>query len=388
MSNRQRSWAAIWSTAGLILMVTACTDEVTVNDAGAGTSTGMRFLSNGDDNEYAHASDPVRFEFPRDHGQHSDFRTEWWYFVGNLFDSDGRHFGFELTFFRYALSAVEVERKSNWSAGQAWMAHLALTDTMGAKFYSSERLARGAMDLAGASDRKLDVWVHDWSARELEDSTEIELTAADSELGLRLRLNPLKPPIANGSGGIDAKGPEIGNASYYYSQPRLSVVGEVSLPGHSALAVSGSAWLDREWGTAMLSPGIEGWDWFAIQLNDGNDLMLYRLRTTEGRTSPFSSGTLFDSAGKATNLSADEFHLEAAGEWVSTTSRVRYPVRWNIRVPDHQIDISVIPVLENQEIDHTVRYWEGAVTVSGSSGFEPVSGRGYLELAGYVQRSK
>lgn len=263
------------------------------------------------------------------------------------------------------------------------MAHIAVTDTEVGRFLAEQQITRVALGLAGARDEAFDVWVKNWSARQARPGSPIELVAGTSEAGIELILEPRKPIVLNGIAGLDRKGAEPGNASYYYSIPRLDVSGQITLSDEGPIAVDGLAWLDREWGTGSLSDGIEGWDWFALQLSDGRDLMYYRLRTAEGTTRPFSAGTLVDSSGGSTHLEADAALLEAAEWWTSEVSGVRYPVGWRLSVPDADLQLVVAAVIPNQALNLAVRYWEGAVEVSGAAAGAPISGRGYLELAGY-----
>lgn len=354
--------------------------------ASAVAGTGVRFLGEqgaGDDG-FARASAPKEFRFPEDHGPHPGFRTEWWYFTGNLRDEQQRHYGFEVTFFRVALAADGKPRASSWAARQIWMAHFALTDTADERFMAAERLARGALGLAGARAEPLQVWVKDWSVEGYADAAraDLRLRASDGPVGIDLELRSERPPVLQGNAGLDAKGPEPGNASYYYSWPRLEVAGELQTERES-VRVTGQAWMDREWGTSALSAGIAGWDWFALHLSDGRSLMFYRLRDARGAAAPFSSGTLTDSTGVSRPLGVDDVIVEPLGWWTSEVSRVRYPVRWRLAVPGEALELDIEPYLANQELNLSVRYWEGAVRAQGTAGGAHVEGEGYLELAGY-----
>jgi predicted secreted hydrolase len=265
------------------------------------------------------------------------------------------------------------------------MAHFALTDVARGRFIAAERFARGgALGLAGARAAPLRIWVKDWSVAGSADaaSADVTLSANDGQNSLSLRLNTVKPPIAQGDRGLDAKGPEPGNASYYYSLPRLAATGVLTLGGEAA-AVSGTAWVDREWGTSALSPGVVGWDWFALQLSDGRELMYYRLREASGDATAFSGGSIVDTGGVAARLSADDVRLTVVDEWRSERTGVTYPVAWRMELPDQKLFLEIEPYLENQEIDLSVRYWEGAVRVRGTSAGARIEGHGYLELAGY-----
>jgi predicted secreted hydrolase len=353
-------------------------------DEDAPAANGIRFLAGGQDDGFEHALVPRQFEFPADHGSHEGFRNEWWYFTGNLVDASGRHFGFEMTFFRIELVPMGTPRESRWATNTLWMAHFALTDTAAHRFHSAERLARGALDLAGATSEPFHVWVKDWSVRGSADdrSASLVLRAQDAEASVTLDLDASKPLVLNGDRGLDSKGPEPGNASFYYSFPRLVVGGFVMVDG-ATFVVKGSAWMDREWGTSALSPGVVGWDWFALQLSDGRDLMFYRLREADGGASPFSGGSLIQTDGTVERLDGRDVELAATAYWSSPHTGVRYPVSWRIGIPRHRVDLVVEPTMYDQELDLSVRYWEGAVRVTGSGDGDELTGQGYLELAGY-----
>jgi predicted secreted hydrolase len=348
-------------------------------------STGLRFLGGESGAGFERARVARDFVFPADHGSHSDFRTEWWYFTGNLASATGRHFGFELTFFRYALAASPGSRAnaSAWRTEQVWMAHFALTDTANGRFVARERLSREALDLAGAQTDPLRVWVKDWSAsgEATDKDLVLRLEARDDDVALALRVAATMPPVAQGDGGLDAKGAGDGNASYYYSMPRLAADGEVTVEGET-IAVTGLAWLDREWSTSSLEPGTVGWEWFALHLSDGGNLMFYRLRRTNGTASPFSGGSLVSRDGVTTRLAAADVEVVPIEYWTSETG-VRYPVAWRLAAPRVGIVLEINPYLANQELDLSVRYWEGAVRAEGTGPEGPLSAQGYLELAGY-----
>jgi predicted secreted hydrolase len=361
--------------------------------------SGIRYLAAGDagdDDGYARALTPRAFEFPADHAPHPAFRTEWWYFTGNVFDRSERHYGFELTLFRVALAPAAVERASTLASHQVWMGHLAVTDTRRDQFQTAERLSRGAPGLAGAAttndgtvpsnaaatnDGTVTITLEDWSVA--FDGSSVALAATADGFGIELALDGLERIVRQGDDGLDAKGPESGNASYYFSAPRLRVVGEIESAGEAPVEVAGTAWMDREWSTSALSAGMTGWDWFALQLDDGRELMYYRLREVDGDTSPFSGGSLVGPAGDVTRLDADDVELSAVREWVSPNTGIRYPVAWQLGVPAAGLALEIRPRIDGQELDLSVRYWEGAVSVSGRAGDAPIGGVGYLELAGY-----
>ncbi len=340
-------------------------------------------LAAGKDNGYARAESPRRFDFPRDHGPHPEFRTEWWYFTGNLEDRAGRRFGFQLTFFRAALSPAPPARTSAWATSQAYMAHFAVTDVRGRAFLSSERFARSALGLSGASARPFRVWVENWEASGSPDGPPgVTLRASTPEASVDLVLSRGKPPVFHGEGGWSRKGEEPGNASYYYSFTRMPARGTVRV-GDSRFVVSGKAWMDREWGTSALPPGVSGWDWFALALSDGRELMLYLLRGADGSPTPRSGGTVVGPDGSHRNLPRSEFRVETLARRESPRTGIRYPSKWRIVVPSEGISLAVTPVLPDQEHTGAFRYWEGAVSAEGSARSGAVEAEGYVEMTGY-----
>ncbi|HET7607777.1 MAG TPA: lipocalin-like domain-containing protein [Gammaproteobacteria bacterium] len=378
-----RRWFLV---AAGIALVAACSDGVSPKLDAPTSSTGLRLLGTEAEDGFARATEPRGFEFPADHGSHPEFRTEWWYFTGNLATAEGRHFGFELTFFRYALAppSPTPQATSAWRADQVWMAHFAITDTEGKRFVARERLTREALGLAGAAAEPLEIWVEDWSAtgEARGDELRVRLGARDDVIALSLSLAATVPHVAQGNRGLDVKGAGTGNASHYYSVPRLAADGEVNVAGET-FSVTGVAWLDREWSTSSLDPGTVGWDWFALRLSNGSDLMFYRLRTAAGEASPYSGGTLVTADGKRTPLGAEDVALTAIDQWTSRATGVRYPVAWRLAVPELGIELEIEPYLESQELALSVRYWEGAVHAAGRDSSGPLTAEGYLELAGY-----
>lgn len=369
---------------GLVLAVLAgCSGEH--RDEPSGAATGMRFLGGTADQRFARAVAPRELVFPADHGSHPEYQTEWWYFTGNLATATGRHFGFELTFFRYALAAQPAAASDTaWRSEQIWMAHFAITDTAASRFRMAERRSRQALDLAGVTSEPLRVWVKDWSVEDRGVAGEfaLQLHAQDEDFELAIDLSSTQSPLAHGDRGLSRKGSANGNASYYYSVPRLHARGTLAVDGEE-FGVEGLAWMDREWGTSTLEPGIAGWDWFALNLSDGASLMFYRLRTRVGESSPFSGGTLLRSDGVEVALTADDVSLTAVDHWTSPATGSRYPTAWRLRLPREQLELEVRPYLDNQEINLSVRYWEGAVNGLGAGPKGRVSAQGYLELAGY-----
>jgi len=316
------------------------------------------------------------FNFPEDSGPHPGYQTEWWYYTGNLKDGSGRRFGYQLTFFRRALSPDNVDRESGWAASQIYFAHFTVSDIENRKFYAAERWSRAALGLAGAQAAPHRVWIGDWSSR--KNGGTFNLVAEDSGFSIDLKLEPQKPVVLQGDRGLSQKGGEPGNASYYYSITRLKTEGSLTVDG-SEFKVQGQSWLDREWSTSALGEGLQGWDWFSLQLDDGRDIMLYRLRGKDGSIDVNSAGTLIEKDGTAVALDSSQFSINALDTWKSPGTQVVYPSKWRVSVPEYAVDLMVTPYQPDQELKLSFVYWEGAVRISGD-GF---SGSGYVELTGY-----
>jgi predicted secreted hydrolase len=338
----------------------------------------------GDSSAFARARGPHPFDFPADHGPHPDFQTEWWYFTGNVQTSGGRHFGYQLTFFRRALlpPTLRQERASAWATDQVYLAHFALTDVAGERYRAFERFSRGAAGLAGAQAPPFRVWLEDWQVEESAPGV-YRMRASQDGLGLDLTLTDQKGPLLQGDQGYSPKGPERGNASYYYSLTRLTTSGTVQI-GATPYPVSGLSWMDHEYSTSALAPDQVGWDWFSLQLDDGSELMVFQIRKQDGSVDPFSSGTFITADGQTIPLSRDDLKIVVSGTWRSPHSGATYPARWQVSVPAANLTLEIAPHLADQELNVSYAYWEGAVQVSGARAGRPVGGNGYVELTGYA----
>ena len=363
----------------LILLATALAAQDT-----PGERSELATLLGSDAKGFPKALEPRTFDFPADHGPHPGYRNEWWYVTGNLDDEDGRRFGFELTIFRFALTPSLPAGTSAWRTNQVYIAHLALTDVDGGRFLVDQRYARGAVGLAGAESDPFRVWIGDWeiAARTAGAPERWRIDAAGDDFGLALELKAAKPPALNGDAGLSQKSDTPGNASYYYSITRWSTEGHVEIDGRR-YAVDGLSWLDREWSSSALDDGQQGWDWFALQLDDGSDLMFYNIRRQGGAQDRNSGGTFVRPDGRVTHLDRDDVRVEVTDTWDSPRGGT-YPARWTIDIDALELELDVEPVLADQELSTTVRYWEGAVDVDGDRAGRPVSGRGYVELTGYA----
>lgn len=333
---------------------------------------------------FARADGKRPLVFPEDNGSHNDYQTEWWYFTGNLKDGSGNHYGYQLTFFRRALKPAEEtpQRPSAWAANQVYLAHFALTDVEGKHFQTSERLERGAVGLAGAEIEQFQVWLDDWKVSETEPGV-YQLHAADEAVSIDLSLIDVKGPILQGDEGYSRKGPQPGNASYYYSYPRLTSNGFIEI-NKERIPVEGLSWMDHEWSTSALSADQVGWDWFSLQLDNGSDLMFFQIRQTDGTIDPYSSGAVISPDGQVQHLTKEDFQIQPLETWKSPHNQAVYPAGWKVTIPELGIKLEITPYLEDQEINLTYTYWEGAVRVSGEMNGLPVSGDGYVELTGYA----
>ena len=352
-------------------------------ETGAQSSQLADLLGSDADPAFARAIAPRAFVFPQDHGPHPEFRNEWWYVTGNLDNEDGERFGFELTIFRFALTPSVSASKSAWRTNQVYIAHLAATDADNKRFYVAQRYSRGAAGLAGAQAKPFRVWIDDWEMAGKAEAGTWHLIADDEDFGIDLELRALKAPVLNGIDGLSQKSADPSNASYYYSITRLQTEGSLRI-GENDYTVSGLSWLDREWSTSALAADQVGWDWFALQLDDGSELMIYGLRLENGTRDPASAGTFVSANGVTTHLAYDDVEISVLEEW-SSPEGGSYPSRWLLRVPRFGLELNVTPVISDQELFTTVRYWEGAVDVAGERDLRPVEGRGYVELTGYAE---
>jgi predicted secreted hydrolase len=325
------------------------------------------------------------FGFPRDHFSHPSYQTEWWYYTGNLTSSEGRKFGFEVTFFRYRPESTSstTERNPVWYPSQIYIAHFALSDLAGGHFYHQERLNRAGPGLAGVDEQK--IWNANWSAWWISfEPAHQRLEAVSDTARLELDLISRKPAVIHGKDGVSPKGPKPGEASHYYSLTRIAASGALTLDGkrHS---VAGQAWMDREFFSSVPGDTTAGWDWMSIQLNNNQELMLYRLRQQDGAVSPYSAGTFVDEAGTPVFLDHTQFSIEPRKLWHSAETGGDYPVEWRIDVPSEHLTLNLTTSLAAQELvnNATRSYWEGAVGYAGTEAGHSVSGVGYLEMTGY-----
>ena len=333
---------------------------------------------------FARATSVRTFKFPDDHGPHPEFQTEWWYYTGNLDARDGRRFGYQLTFFRRAITPTLPTRVSDWATNQIYFAHFAITDVKNNAHAASEHFSRDAAGLAGATGNPFHVWLEDRDATALDaPGNHVQLHARDEKRGLDLTLTSLKSLVLQGDRGLSQKSAEAGNASYYYSFTRLETTGTITV-NDEPLTVSGTSWMDHEWSTAVLGENAVGWDWFSIQLSDNREVMLFQIRQKNGSVEPLSSGTIVEPDGTTRHLTREQFDIKVLSSWTSNTTHATYPSHWTIAIPDEDIHLDLQPLVADQEMDVSIKYWEGAVNISGLARGATVNGRGFVEMTGYA----
>ena len=337
--------------------------------------------------DWARALAPWSWQFPRDYGAHPEFKTEWWYLTGNLDDEQGNPYGYELTFFRHGLQPTPAQTNSAWAVRDVYFAHLAVTDIHSGRFHFSEKISRGAFQEAGCSVKDLNVHLGNWTLRRESDSR-LVFSAFDTDqlFGLELQASPLKPLVFHGEKGLSRKSASPGNASHYTSFTRLETSGKLRL-ADLTIPIRGLSWFDHEFSTSALGQDQEGWDWFCLQFDSGEELMLYRMRNPGNRTDPSSSGTWIPAKGGTLALRSSDFTVTSVGQWKTSDGPV-YPSGWKIEVPSLHLEGEVRPLHPDQELrlkkTGAIRYWEGACRFTGTKEGKKLNGRGYTELTGYA----
>ena len=348
---------------------------------------------NGEEAEnFLSVTGPCNLEFPKDHGAHPGYRTEWWYYTGNLTSEAGDRYGFQLTFFRSQISPPGADKDwprhpSAWRVRQVYLAHAAVSDISGRQHLQAEKASRAALGMAGVKPEGEStlVFLENWSAQIGPDSHVLKVNGADFSYVLNFR--PMKPVVLHGDNGYSLKGSTPERASCYYSFTRLQGQGRITIGGRQ-IAVTGSAWMDHEFSTALLEPGLAGWDWFSIQLSDQTEIMIFLLRKKGGGLNPASSGTFIDPAGRARHLAEGDFKVEILDTWKSSQSKARYPSRWRMQIAPLSIDLTIKSNLPDQEMraigSAGMYYWEGSVSINGVRADREIDGLGYVELTGYA----
>ena len=367
-----------------VFLLTGCKDQInTERDKGINLSKAMGEVK---DENFDKAIEKRKFIFPEDHGPHTGFRTEWWYFTGNLTSTDNMKFGYQFTIFRTSLSSDKNFRTSEWSSNQIYMAHFTITDISNDKFYFDERFSRDGNELAGAKTIPFKVWLEDWQITESENRTAFDLpdmsvkTKTD-KAEINLILESTKPLVLQGDEGLSRKGSQPGNASYYYSYTNLKTSGKIIIEGKE-FTVSGNSWMDREWSTRALSEDQKGWDWFALQLEDSTEIMYYQMRKNDGSPDTFSKGVIVNKTGETDHVKKEDVELTVTDYWKSPSGE-KYPAGWKLKIPSRNIDLNIKPAVSDQLLNVTIKYWEGSVKIDGTKNNSKITGRGYAELTGY-----
>jgi predicted secreted hydrolase len=333
------------------------------------------------------AIEPWSWMFPRDHGAHPNFKTEWWYFTGNLQDAQKRPFGYQLTIFRQGVQFKPVQTQSKWAVRDFYFGHFTISDLSNDHFHVAERVSRGALGEAHAETGRMDVALGPWSIEQKEGTESYHLVAKEGGMAIDFEAHPTKPLVLEGVAGLSRKADGLGEASYYYSYPRLATAGQLRV-GDANYTVSGTSWFDHEFSTSSLGKDQVGWDWFCLQFDNNEELMLYAMRDKSGVMDPVSEGTWVKADGTSERLSPGSFSLAKSGTWTSPKSGAIYPAGWHITVPGHQADLTVSPVMADQELHLTkmgaLDYWEGACAIKGTVSGAAVTGVGYTELTGYA----
>lgn len=388
-STRQIGY--MWRYIGLALVgIVIVVFGFSLVEVSGGTDVGASAAissANVDLDNYAQATDPnYNWQFPQDHGAHEDFLTEWWYYTGNVAAEDGRRFGFQYTVFRRAVLPENQTQDSEWRTRQVYLVHFTVSDIETGTFYHDERFSRGAAGLAGATtDPRYRVWVEDWQVEaQNDDATELHMTAAMDGAAIDLSIVREMDIVFQGENGLSQKSGVEGNASYYYSIPRMETEGTITIQGEM-FEVTGVTWMDHEFSTSALGDDALGWDWFGLIFDDGRELMIGQIRLTDGGKEPAFGGLLVDEDGTTTYLPADSFEMQPLDFWTSEQTGVTYPSGWDIQIradaigAEEPLEFQAIPLMKNQELPTDPTYWEGAVRVEGD-----VTGYGYNEMTGYA----
>lgn len=327
------------------------------------------------------------YRFPGDHGNHSGFKTEWWYFTGNLRSADGAEFGYQLTFFRQGVRGPgAVAATSRFVVSDVKFAHFAVTDISSGRFHHFQRLARGAFGEAGFDDGERLAWINDWTCARTGTNA-FCLSAKEEGISIELDLASAKAPVVHGRKGVSQKAEGEGRASHYYSLTRMVTKGRITIDG-KVFEVTGTSWFDHEWATNQLAVHQKGWDWFSLQFDDNTELMLFQIRTDEGKQDPHSAGTFVFEDGSDLKIGQAGFLLEPLDWWRSEKTGANYPVAWRLSVRALDLDLEIKPRLRQQELAaKPFTYWEGAVQATGTRKTNPVEGVGYLEMTGYAGKT-
>ena len=390
MSSRKSTIAFAVSVAAASVLVAwtyhRSSNEPQLSNKGSLVAPVGNFLQGHSDGSFEQASEVRTFEFPKDHGPHPTFESEWWYFTGNLSADNDDHYGYQFTIFRRSTTTDQHQLDSNWAGNQLYLAHIGITDVGGGNFLTDEKYSRGALDLSGSQAQPFLVWVENWRVEGIptrcKGCLDFHIKAEADGFTFDLKLSSDKPVVLQGNQGLSPKGETPGQASYYYSLTRLSTSGKLTL-NNRAIPVKGDSWMDHEWFSSALGEDDAGWDWFSLQLDDNREMMFFQIRKHSLEFQPFRYGILVGQQGDVEILHPDQIRFETLDRWKSEKSQTEYPIHWRIAIDDKDITVDIKALLNDQERDGSFRYWEGAVAVKGKDGSINVTGTGYLEMTGY-----
>ena len=322
-------------------------------------------------------SSPIPWEFPKAHGIHPTFDTEWYYITGHLIDENNTRHGFQVTFFRHKLSAIK-DSKSPWNSPHLYTAHFAFTDGEDKTFQHYEAMGRNSYGIAGGQSDSMGVFIRDWSLKMIDDVIHIDIKTENGRF--KLNLSSQKPIVFHGKNGYSKKSDVNERFSYYYSYTRLVGTGSYQQESKSLKFQSASAWMDREIFNSLLDKEQIGWDWFAIQLANGEEIMAFQVRSDT--KAPYYSGTYISESGASKPLSKDDFTLTPLEFWTSPKSNITYPIKWQLKLLKRNQNFIISARFNHQELQNTIPfpfyYWEGQCDVTGTH-----SGQAYMELVGY-----
>ena len=324
---------------------------------------------------------PRDFDFPADHAAHRGYRTEWWHLTGSLEDPAGQRLGVQLTLLRLGLDPDDPERPSRWAASDVY-AGVFLLSGKGRGAHARQRMARGALGLAGATPEPLRVWVEDWSLEQAGDRAPLEglVVRAHGPAGhLRLELDAAEPVVES---AMDGWNPGQAPPYHYYLYPRLRAAGSL-VDGDRETPLAGSVSLEHAWGELPLPGGPVAIDRFTLYLADGRTLLLNRTHRVDGSGTPRATGVLVAADGRARLLGRDEVELRPTAHRAGGLSGARYPVGWSLRLPDHGVEGAISPRGGDHEVAAWLRYWGGPVALRAPSAPRRAAGHGFMQLTGY-----
>ncbi len=345
-----------------VLLLAACgssTAQLEVATPGGTARPASRFLTP--------RATPGPVNFPVDDGPHNDL-TEWWYYTGHLKAENGNEYGFEFVIFQGNRSGYPP----------TYAAHFAITDVSKGEFHYDQRTQS---DGQPQSSQPIDLVLGDWSLK--GDGANDQISASISGYAMNLSLSSNKPPALHSGDGYFEWAPATG--SYYYSRTDMTVNGTLTVGG-SSQPVTGTAWMDHQWGNFLLF-GSGGWDWYSIQLSNNEQIMLWHSRDGKNNVI-FGSGTFVDANGKTEQLNLNDFEIKPIRTWTSPQSGATYPSGWTVEIPSKHLTLTLTPVVQDQELDTRpstgVIYWEGDISINGTENGTPISGKSYVELTGYA----